>query len=234
MDTLSASFFSLLLMVLIARAAVGAAKRRDAGSLSFWWVPVARSFAAAGVFLILGLVYFVLAHRCALWRWAPSLPIDEPGSNYQGTALIGLVLADIAVLYFVCKPLRRDWRPPAETELDRRPVGLLLLVGLAVSLWIPWLALFDLAPHILDLAGTPLRYVLPARIVADLGLGGWIGYAGVTCLGMHPSDVVTDGLSLLSVTILLLWLFHFLWDRAMEHGPGPRSRRPNPTDVTFR
>src|SRR5437870_2426986 len=109
MDTLLANFFSLLLMGLIARAALAAAKRRDARSLSFWWVPVSRSFAAAGAFLILGLVYFVLAHRCALWRWASSLPIDEPGSNYYGTAWIGLVLSDIAVLCFVSKPLRRDW-----------------------------------------------------------------------------------------------------------------------------
>jgi hypothetical protein len=234
MDHLPDNSISQLLLFLITVVSVADCIRRQRNTRSLWWRNLARAFAGAGLFCVLGLAYVVLWYRLGLRGWFPSIRgLDEPGTNEYGGTVAGLVLAEIGLLCWMFKSLHRDWRPPEPTELDRRPMGLLLLLGLGLSLWAPWLAVFALSPYLLDALGQVLLRILPLKIVAGLGLLGWIGDGGgVTCLGMPSRYTVLHGLNLLAWVILLLWLFESLWVRTMKR-PSTYSALSEPTSVVI-
>jgi hypothetical protein len=225
MEHLPDNSVSQLLLFLMTVVAVSDRIRRGRSTPSHWWRNLARAFAGAGIFCVLGLAYAMIWYRLGLQGWFPSLAwLDEPGANEYGGTMVGLILAEIGLFGWMLKALRRDWRPPGATELDRRPMGFLLLLGLGMMLWPPWLAVFALSPYLLDALGQLLLFILPLKIVAGLGLLGWIGDGGgVTCLGMPFRYTVLHGLNLLAWVTLLLWLFEVLRDRAMKRLPRPEG-----------
>src|SRR5438128_904441 len=133
MDALTNSFCSVLLMGLITRVALlDWIRRRGRGVRSLWWLPAARAFTAAGVFLVLALSYWEILSSPpgrALWHWIPDLPIGEPG-DMTSAVLFGFPFGFAGALTM----LLETWRPSRGSQTDgRKPSSGLAKAALLVA-----------------------------------------------------------------------------------------------------
>jgi hypothetical protein len=217
MDLLQHSFFTLLLMGLLVRAFW----RQRSGLFvsSRCALHVARGLVGGGLFSLATLLHMVIAVQTEHWGWRPDIPAGDSswGSNATVAGDLagrwgGFFLAYAGMVIFLWSQWRKEWTPPSDGgALNRLLAGTELLIGMAVALQIPWLFLHHFGPHILN----------------HFRFQGWIGYGGLTCVGLPRAVVVAMELDTLAGLTLLLWLFQHLWDRAMT---GPATDRHCPPE----
>jgi hypothetical protein len=216
MDLLQHSFFTLLLMGLLARAFWRQGSVSMASSRCGW--RIARGLVGGGLFSLLTLLHLVIAVKTEHWGWSPGIPAGDPSWGSSATVAGDLagrwgafLLAYVGMAIFLWSQCRKAWIPPSDgSALKRLRAGIGLSTGLAVALQVPWLFLHEFGPHILD----------------HFGFQGWIGYSGLTCLGLPRKLVVAMELDTLAGLTLLLWLFQHLWDHVVT---GPATDPPFPT-----